>query len=58
MCRKGHHQYGDPQGIGAGIARQVCEVCSEVTIDLTVAHEESTPILRDKGTIGPLTSDV
>ena len=34
-CRRGRHSYGLAQHIGGGISRQVCDVCNEVTIDLT-----------------------
>lgn len=44
-CRKGRHFYGESQNVGAGIARQVCETCGEVTIDLTGADEVSHPIV-------------
>jgi hypothetical protein len=38
-CKKGHHSYGEPQYIGAGIVRQVCLTCATVTIDLTGAED-------------------
>lgn len=38
-CRKGRHAYGESQYIGAGITRQVCDTCGDVTIDLTAAHQ-------------------
>ena len=38
-CRRGRHTYGLAQHIGGGISRQVCDVCNEVTIDLTGADE-------------------
>lgn len=47
-CRKGRHRYGESKNIGGGIARQVCELCGEVTIDLTDAE----PIARHDGRIG------
>ncbi len=34
-CRRGSHDYGEGQHIGAGIMRRVCEICADVTIDLT-----------------------
>jgi len=43
-CRKGRHIYGEGQNIGAGIRRQVCTECGEVTIDLTAADELTTPV--------------
>lgn len=52
-CRKGRHFYSEPQRIGGGILRQVCEDCGEVTIDLTGADEVTTPIRRRRTTIGP-----
>lgn len=36
-CRKGRHNYGEPQHIGGGIERQVCLTCGTVSIDLTEA---------------------
>ncbi len=50
-CRKGRHRYGEPQHIGAGIIRKVCEVCSSVTIDLTGAYEAKAPIISDNRAI-------
>ncbi len=38
-CRKGRHNYGQAQDIGAGIERRVCDTCGDVSIDLTAAHE-------------------
>lgn len=46
-CRRGRHHYGEPQHVGAGIIRKVCEVCSSVTIDLTGAYEAKAPITSD-----------
>jgi hypothetical protein len=56
-CRKGRHFYGETQNIGAGITRQVCETCGEVTIDLTGAHELTEPIIRSTGKIGTRSSE-
>lgn len=53
-CRKGRHYYGEPQKIGAGILRRVCEACGEVTIDLTNADELTTPVLRHSPNISSL----
>ncbi|GEM_PF-2653584 len=39
-CKRGRHRYGEPQSIGGGIVRQVCVVCSAVTIDLTGASDD------------------
>ena len=50
-CRKGRHQYGESQNIGAGIVRRVCEVCAYVTIDLTSADELETPLVRKQGSV-------
>jgi hypothetical protein len=50
-CRKGRHEYGEPQQIGAGITRQVCEVCSAVTIDLTGAYEAKSGLVSDNRAI-------
>ncbi len=49
-CRKGRHRYGESQHIGAGMLRQICEVCNAVTIDLTGADELSDPVLIDRPT--------
>ena len=51
-CRKDRHSYGERQNIGAGIARQVCRDCGDVTIDLTGAHELTTPIILSTGKLG------
>ena len=56
-CRKGRHFFGASQHIGAGITRQVCEICGEVTIDLTKADELTSPIIRDTTKIGIRSSD-
>ncbi len=45
-CRKGRHLYGESKKVGGGILRRVCEACGEVTIDLTVADELTTPLVR------------
>jgi hypothetical protein len=37
-CRKGRHDYGEGQHIGAGIMRRVCLTCAYVTIDLSGAE--------------------
>ncbi|HET8740036.1 MAG TPA: hypothetical protein VFO17_09920 [Acidimicrobiia bacterium] len=55
-CRKGRHDYGDGQNIGAGIVRQVCQTCGEVTIDLTGAEELAQPVIKSTGKIGTLRS--
>ncbi|HEX6301002.1 MAG TPA: hypothetical protein VF148_11100 [Acidimicrobiia bacterium] len=56
-CRKGRHLFGKAQNIGAGITRQVCETCGEVTIDLTGARVPTTPLIRSIGKIGPYPTD-
>jgi hypothetical protein len=33
-CKRGHHRYGKPQRIGAGIQRTSCSFCGSVSIDL------------------------
>ncbi len=38
-CRKGRHDYGEGQHIGATIMRHVCLTCAYVTIDLSGAEE-------------------
>lgn len=53
-CRKGRHLYGESQNIGAGILRRVCDICGEVTIDLTKADGLTAPILRPTKTISSL----
>src|SRR5690606_22580736 len=44
-CRKGQHNYGSNQNIGARIARRVCATCSAVTIDLTGSYELAYPVV-------------
>lgn len=51
-CRKGRHPYGESQNIGGGIARQVCGLCGEVTIDLTGAEPLAEPVVGINGKIG------
>ena len=46
-CRKGRHDYGEAQNVGAGIRRQVCTECGEVTIDLTGADELRKPVISN-----------
>ena len=50
-CRKGHHEYGEAQNVGAGILRRVCITCSGVTIDLTNAGELPTPLFNTQSSI-------
>lgn len=57
LCRKGRHLYGEALSIGAGIKRQVCETCGEVTIDLTSLEEVTEPVLRNKSSITALSHD-
>lgn len=45
-CRKGRHNYGEEQNVGAGILRRVCTTCGSVSIDLTKAHELTVPDTR------------
>lgn len=47
-CRKGSHDYGEPQNVGAGILRRVCQLCAMVSIDLTNTDEPTTPLTPDK----------
>ena len=57
-CRRGRHEFGEPQHIGAGIVRQVCDVCSAVTIDLTGAYEAKTALISDnRGIISLVTRE-
>ena len=54
-CKKGIHDYGIPQYIGAGIERRVCTTCSAVTIDLTAADDSlDSPIVQTHATIESL----
>jgi hypothetical protein len=50
-CRKGRHDYGQAQRIGAGIRRQVCETCGAVSIDLTGSDELTTPLVNTQKSI-------
>lgn len=50
-CRKGIHDYGEPQNIGAGILRRVCGLCAMVTIDLTNADELTAPLIPNQTSI-------
>ena len=43
-CRKGRHEFGETQNVGAGIRRQVCIECGAVTIDLSKADELTAPL--------------
>lgn len=53
-CKKGRHYYGESQSIGAGIVRQVCETCGEVTIDLTGVDGVSAPVVIPTRPLGSL----
>lgn len=53
-CRRGRHDYGKPQHIGAGITRQVCDVCASVTIDLTSTYEPDSPVVNERRRITSL----
>jgi len=55
-CRKGRHDYGRAQHIGAGITRRICDSCGEVSIDLTGADEVTRAVSRERR-IGTLSSD-
>ncbi len=50
-CRKGRHDFGENQSIGAGIARRVCDACGSVTIDLTPGEELTAPVVPSPDTI-------
>lgn len=50
-CRKGRHEYGESQNVGAGILRRVCRVCAAVSIDLTKADELTKPVLPNPHSI-------
>ena len=56
QCRKGRHRYGPPQHIGAGLERQVCDVCNAVSIDLTKAEGTDSPVLTRRPKISHFTS--
>ncbi len=45
-CRKGRHAFGEAQNVGGGITRQVCAVCSVITIDLTGADGLTSPLVQ------------
>lgn len=47
-CKKGRHEYGESQNVGAGILRRICEVCGIINIDLTSADELETPVIPKK----------
>jgi hypothetical protein len=53
-CRKGLHDFGALQNIGAGISRRVCARCSSVTIDLTNSFELAAPVTSTHPTIGSM----
>ncbi len=53
-CRKGRHEFGESQNIGAGILRRVCEFCHWVTIDLTNADELTAPDMPGRTSIRSL----
>lgn len=54
-CKKGLHDYGVAQYIGAGIERRVCATCAAVTIDLTASDESlATPLVQTHTTIESL----
>jgi hypothetical protein len=54
-CKKGLHDYGATQNIGAGIARRVCARCSAVTIDLTSTYELGAPVKSSHPSITSMT---
>lgn len=56
-CRKGDHNYGETQNIGAGITRRVCLTCSAVSIDLSQADEPREPVVQGQRTIASLSQD-
>lgn len=46
-CKKGQHNYGIAQYIGAGIERRVCTTCSTVTFDLTAVDDSlASPLVQ------------
>lgn len=56
-CRRGRHDYGEAQHIGAGIVRQVCDACAAVTIDLTGAYEAKANLSTNRGLISLVTRE-
>lgn len=42
-CRDGQHDFGSTTSVGGGLVRSVCTVCGDVSIDLRVADEPTTP---------------
>lgn len=50
-CRKGRHDFGENQSIGAGIVRRVCDACGSVTIDLTPGEELAAPVIPSSDSI-------
>jgi len=54
-CKKGQHDYGVSQYIGAGIERRVCTTCSAVTIDLNAADNSlASPLVQNHATVESL----
>lgn len=47
-CRRGIHNYGESQRVGAGIVRKVCLTCAGVTIDLTGVDEVSETTILER----------
>lgn len=54
-CRKGSHEYGDGQHIGAGIMRRMCQTCAYVTIDLT-GSELTSDGMTERKSLSELTN--
>lgn len=53
-CRKGRHDFGAFQNVGAGIMRRLCETCGTVSIDLSQADELKGPVVTTHSTIESL----
>lgn len=56
-CKKGRHDFDEPQNIGAGIVRQVCKTCAAVRIDLTRADQLTAPYASVQKSPGRRTPD-
>jgi hypothetical protein len=57
-CKKGQHQYSGAQYIGAGIARQVCNKCGAVSIDLTSVDDSiDTPLIHSHRSLSSTNGD-
>ena len=55
-CRRGQHDYGAEQNIGAGIVRAVCRTCAAVSIHLIHADRLASLASSPTGNFGALTN--